>query len=77
MKEICRQTLETAYLILDGEEISDEDRGRVEEHLEACQPCFERYGIETEVKSLIGRLKGSEQCPDAVKQRIEVLLKEA
>lgn len=77
MKDICRKTLEKAYLILDGEQIGDSERTQIQSHLEDCGPCFERYGIESEVKRVIGRLRGSVECPDRVKERIGRLLDEA
>ncbi len=77
MKDICKRTLERAYLILDGEEIADSERTQIETHLEDCGPCYERYGIETEVKRVIGRLQGSVECPDRVKDRIGKLLDDA
>lgn len=77
MKDVCKRTLERAYLILDGEEIADSERTQIEAHLEDCGPCYERYGIETEVKRVIGRLRGSVECPDRVKDRIGKLLDDA
>jgi mycothiol system anti-sigma-R factor len=77
MKEGCRQTLERAYLILDGEEITSEERVTIQEHLEACEPCFERYGLEVEVKRVIARLRGCTTCPDELKAKITTLLDQA
>lgn len=77
MKEVCRQTLERAYLILDGEEISVEERVTIETHLHECSPCYERYGVEAEVKKLIYRLKGSCTCPEQLRARITSLLEDS
>jgi mycothiol system anti-sigma-R factor len=77
MKDICRQTLQRAYLILDGEPIAEEERTRIEEHLEDCQPCYQRYGIEIEMKRVISRLRGSETCPKALKHRIFNFMEES
>lgn len=74
MKPLCRETLERAYLILDGEEISHEERVTIETHLHDCAPCFERYGLEIEVKKVISRLNGSTPCPESLKQKIADLL---
>lgn len=74
MKEICRETLERAYLFLDGESLSADDRSAIETHLEACQPCFERYGLEKDVGALLARLRGASRCPDGLKAKIENLL---
>jgi mycothiol system anti-sigma-R factor len=77
MKEVCRKTLERAYLILDGEEISVAERLEIETHLEECSPCYERYGVEVDVKRLIYRLKGSCTCPDELRARITALLEDS
>ncbi len=76
MKEDCRVTLERAYLFLDGEILSESERIEIKGHLEACRPCFERYGLEAEVTALLNRLKGHEDCPRRLKDRIEGLIAE-
>jgi mycothiol system anti-sigma-R factor len=77
MKEVCRETLERAYLLIDGEPIAEEESLTIRAHLEECSPCYERYGLEVEVKTLISRLRGSQQCPEALKHRIAGLIEEA
>src|SRR5918992_4703262 len=74
MKQRCREMLERAYLFLDGEGLSNEERIEIEAHLEECGPCFERYGLEGEVRSLVARLRGVDTCPEALKSRITSLL---
>lgn len=74
MKPICRETLERAYLFLDGEGLSDEDREQIERHLEDCGPCYERYGLEREVHKVVARLKGADPCPARLKNKIANLL---
>lgn len=66
--------LEQAYLILDGEDVDEGERRHIQEHLEACGPCYERYGLEQEVKGLIARLRGCTTCPDNLRVRITTLL---
>ena len=77
MKEACKQTLQRAYLILDGETISVEERVQIEAHLEECSPCYERYGVEVEVKRVIHRLRGSCTCPETLRAKITTLLEES
>ena len=77
MKEVCKKTLERAYLILDGETISVEERTQIETHLEECSPCYERYGVEIEVKRVIHRLRGSCTCPDELRAKITALLEDS
>ncbi len=78
MKQRCREVLERAYLFLDGEGLTIEERVEVEAHLEECGPCLEAYGVQREVVTvLIARLRGSTPCPDTLKQRISGLLEQA
>ena len=76
MKEDCRVTLKKAYLYLDGELLSEEERVDIRVHLEECRPCLECYGLEGEVTALVARLKGRQTCPDEVKKRIQSLINE-
>ncbi len=77
MKEVCRETLERAFLIIDGEPITEAEKKQVEAHLYACEPCYERYGLEVEVKALIARLRGCQPCPESLKHKIAGLIEEA
>ncbi len=76
MKPDCRETLEKAYLFIDNEVLSEEERFEITSHLEACRPCLERVGLEAELTALVARLKGTEPCPERVKARIQNLIQE-
>ena len=76
MKEHCREILAKAYLFLDGEGLSQAERIEIEAHIEDCAPCFDRFELQTEVRTLIVR-SGSTPCPDALKNRIKNLLEQA
>jgi mycothiol system anti-sigma-R factor len=76
MKESCRDALDRAYLVLDGEG-TPEERTEIQRHLEECQPCLERHGLDEEVKRVIGRLRGCQPCPPELKTRIAGLLHDA
>ncbi|MGH2734172.1 MAG: mycothiol system anti-sigma-R factor [Actinomycetota bacterium] len=76
MKERCRETLERAYLYVDGEGLSEAERLEIQTHLEDCAPCFERVGLDHEVSRVIARLKGHDQCPEGLKARITALIVE-
>ena len=76
MKEHCRETLERAYLFLDGEALSEPQRTRIQLHLEACRPCYERYGLEREITMVVARLQGRARCPRSLRLRIITLLEE-
>ena len=76
MKERCRETLERAYLFLDGELLSVSERHEIKRHLEDCAPCFERVGLEGEVSTVVARLKGCQPCPESLRLKISSLLDE-
>ena len=51
----CREVLAEVYLYLDLE-CADERRTLIRHHLDECSPCLREYGIEQEVKALVGPL---------------------
>lgn len=69
----CREVLDRAQLFMDGEVLEESERLEIREHLEACGPCFQRYGLEREVRIIISRLKGCAPCPRELRQKIESL----
>lgn len=77
MKERCKEVLERAYLFLDGEMLSEQERIEIEVHLEECGPCLEQYGLEKEMVFALTRLRGKTHCPDSLRTRIYNLLDQA
>ncbi len=77
MKEDCRVTLERAYLFLDREVLSEKERLEIQIHLEKCRPCLERYGLEGELAALLARLRGSDPCPERLRDRVRNLIDRA
>ena len=75
MRDECERTLRRAYLFLDRELLSEDERLDIQRHLEACRPCYERYGLEREITALVSRLRGHQRCPDHVRNRISALLR--
>lgn len=74
MKELCRKTLERAYLFLDGEVLSDAERVEFKHHLDECSPCYERVGLQREIGALIRRIGAHPDCPDDLKSRISAFI---
>jgi mycothiol system anti-sigma-R factor len=77
MKEHCRKILHSAYLYLDGEVLSETERYEITAHLDECAPCYERYGVEEQVKQLLARLKGGCRCPDELRTKLSRMIDEA
>ncbi|MEA2497600.1 MAG: hypothetical protein QOH26_5 [Actinomycetota bacterium] len=74
MKDECRQAIAQAYLFIDGEVLTVEERVVIEQHLQDCAPCYERVGLDAEITHLLTRLKGAHPCPGELKERIKNLL---
>jgi len=77
VRESCKETLQRAYLFLDGEILSENERADIQVHLEECSPCLARYGLEEELVTVIARLRHAAPCPNALKTRIASLLEQA
>lgn len=71
----CREVLEEVYLYLDLE-CSQSRREVIRAHLDECSPCLREYGIEQEVKALVGRCCGAETAPEELRRRLRAKLAE-
>lgn len=77
MKEVCRETLQKVYLYMDGEILSVEERHEIRVHLEECAPCYERYGVDEQVRALVARIKDGCRCPDQLRTKLTRMIDEA
>ena len=64
----CSEAVHVLYHFLDGE-LTEERRRQIQDHLDACPPCFEAFDFEAELRIVIAR-KCREQVPDSLRQRI-------
>ncbi|MPZ28364.1 MAG: mycothiol system anti-sigma-R factor [Micromonosporaceae bacterium] len=71
----CREVLEEVYLYLDLE-CTNDHRAVIARHLDECSPCLREYGIEQEVKQLVGRCCGAETAPAELRERLRRKLAE-
>jgi len=71
----CREVLAEVYLYLDLE-CGNGRRELIQRHLDECAPCLREYGIEQEVKQLVGRCCGSETAPEELRARLRRKLAE-
>jgi mycothiol system anti-sigma-R factor len=71
----CSSVLSEVYLYLDLE-CSEERRRLIQKHLDECTRCIKEFGIETEVKALVGRCCGDERAPNELRDRLRVRLAE-
>ena len=69
----CDDARHTLYEFLDGE-LTAEVKQEIQQHLEACAPCFEKFDFEAEVLLIISR-KCSEQVPPGLHEKILAALR--
>jgi mycothiol system anti-sigma-R factor len=74
-KTDCSSVLSEVYLYLDLE-CSEERRHLIQEHLDTCTGCLQEFGIETDVKALVGRCCGDERAPSELRDRLRTKLAE-
>ena len=65
----CSAVIADLCVMLDNE-CDSLSRERLRHHLEHCGTCLEHYGIEEQIKLLIGRKCGGEKAPEALRQRL-------
>lgn len=69
----CSAVMVDLQLLIDNE-CDAEARARLQKHLEDCSPCLAHYGLQTEIKNLIGRKCGGESAPQGLRARIAAQL---
>ena len=65
----CSAVIADVWMMLDNE-CDSASRERLKHHLEDCGTCLEHYGIEEQIKLLIGRKCGGDKAPEALRQRL-------
>jgi mycothiol system anti-sigma-R factor len=64
----CAEILAQLYLFLDHE-MDDASCTEIEQHLEECHPCLEKYDLDRIVKALVAR-SCSEEAPPPLRERV-------
>lgn len=67
----CAAVMADLSQLLDGE-CSDDIRAELQHHMDHCGQCLEAYGIEEQVKRLIGRKCGGERAPEGLRARLQI-----
>ncbi len=65
----CSSVLSEVYLYLDLE-CSEDRRTLIQKHLDECSGCLREFGIEHDVKALVGRCCGDERAPSELRERL-------
>ena len=64
----CEEALQELYVYLDGE-LTDEKRTVIRGHLDDCNPCFEAFDFEAELRIVISA-RCRDEVPEALRDRI-------
>jgi mycothiol system anti-sigma-R factor len=70
----CSEALEELYTYLDGE-LTDDRRSLIKHHLDDCNPCFEAFDFEAELRIVISH-RCREEVPEQLRTRIADQLSE-
>ncbi|MEU4965690.1 mycothiol system anti-sigma-R factor [Streptomyces smyrnaeus] len=65
----CSEVLDHLYEYLDRE-MPEGDCAKFKEHFDECSPCFEKYGLEREVKKLVKRCCGHDDVPSDLRAKV-------
>jgi mycothiol system anti-sigma-R factor len=71
----CNETLREIYEYLDGE-LTNDEKAKLRHHLEECQPCFEAFDFEAELREVI-RKRCTESVPDSLRDKVRQALEQA
>jgi mycothiol system anti-sigma-R factor len=71
IKAECAEVIAEVWTLLDGE-CTAETREKLRKHLEECPPCFQAYGLEERIKTLIGSKCRGEKAPEGLRERLRV-----
>jgi len=66
----CERALAEVYTFLD-QELTEETRIVIAAHLESCNPCFEAFDFEAELRMVISTKSQSVEVPETLRIRIE------
>jgi mycothiol system anti-sigma-R factor len=64
----CEEALQELYVYLDGE-LTEEKRGVIRGHLDDCNPCFEAFDFEAELRIVIST-RCRDEVPESLRDRI-------
>lgn len=64
----CEAALHELYLYLDGE-LTEQKRTDIRGHLDDCNPCFEAFDFEAELRIVISK-RCRDEVPESLRQRI-------
>jgi mycothiol system anti-sigma-R factor len=70
----CTDFLERIVYFLDNE-LDEADVSAVRLHLDACNPCLERYDLQRTVKAIVAR-SCAESAPEELRERVRLRIRQ-
>ena len=64
----CSEILERVVFFIDNE-LEQADCAQIQQHLEECGPCLDKFDLERTVKALVAR-SCSEHAPDSLRDKV-------
>jgi len=64
----CSEILRRMFFFIDNE-LEQADCRQIQQHLDDCGPCLEKYNLERTVKALVQR-SCAEHAPDTLRDRV-------
>lgn len=64
----CAEVLERMFFFIDHE-MEQADCAEIEQHLDECGPCLQKYDLERTVKALVAR-SCSEHAPERLRDKV-------
>jgi len=64
----CSEVLERMFFFIDHE-LADADCTEIQQHLDECAPCLQKYDLERTVKALVAR-SCPEHAPESLRDRV-------
>jgi anti-sigma factor (TIGR02949 family) len=71
----CKQTIRELDAFLD-DELTDEVRGHIHDHLDGCMDCLQAFDFQAELKLAIRRKCRNDEMPEGLLGRIEMCFNE-
>ena len=68
----CAMALERLYEFLDRE-LAEADADAIRAHLDACEPCLDRYGAEEHIRALVKRCCTGSRAPETLRVRVTAI----
>ncbi len=64
----CSEVLERVFFFIDNE-MEEADSSEIQQHLDECGPCLEKYDLERTVKMLVAR-SCPEHAPETLREKV-------